>query len=323
MTTALDIITSALKRINSYAPGEPLAAVDAQDALDTLNDLLETWSNEHLTVYNNNEYVLPFVAGQYQYTVGNYVGGTFTGTLASGSPTISGVTVPSGVVPSATASLASDVTAAAGVPAGTTIIAVNSGAGTVTMSANASVTVATPQQFTYTIPGNFKIPRPLRITNAFTRITTGGTGLDYPMEEISNDEYTAIGFKSVAGPWPTCFYLNADFPLASLYFFPNPSQAGSLHLWCDDIFSSFATTNTAVSLPQGYVRALKWNLALELAPEYNRPITPALSMAAKESKAALKALNAVPTPQAAFDTPRGRFNDAGWIMHGGFTTSGR
>jgi hypothetical protein len=143
------------------------------------------------------------------------------------------------------------------------------------------------------------------------------------MEEISNDEYTNIGFKSVAGPWPTAVYLNSDFPLASLFFFPNPSQAGALHLWTDSLFSAFATVNTVVNLPQGYVRALKWNLALELAPEYNKTITPALAMAARDSKAVLKALNATPTPQASFDTPRGRFNDAGWIMHGGFTTSGR
>jgi len=68
--TALDLITGALRKIGQYAPGETLAAADAMDALDSVNGLLDMWSAQKLTVYNNIETVLPLTAGQSSYTVG-------------------------------------------------------------------------------------------------------------------------------------------------------------------------------------------------------------------------------------------------------------
>ena len=80
--TANDLITGALKRINAYAPGEVLANDDAQDALDTLNELLDSWSTDQASVYADAENILTFVPGQYQYTVGNYLSPTtFPGTV--------------------------------------------------------------------------------------------------------------------------------------------------------------------------------------------------------------------------------------------------
>ena len=73
--TGLDLITGALRKIGQYAPGETLAAADANDALDSLNGLLDLWSAQKLAVYNNIETVQPLTAGQNTYTVG--VGGYF------------------------------------------------------------------------------------------------------------------------------------------------------------------------------------------------------------------------------------------------------
>lgn len=73
--TALDLITGALRKIGQYAPGETLSAADANDALDSVNGLLDLWSNQHLAVYNNIETVKNLTAGQSTYTVGT--GGYF------------------------------------------------------------------------------------------------------------------------------------------------------------------------------------------------------------------------------------------------------
>lgn len=241
MTTALDIITGALRRINAYAPGETLSAQDANDALTLLNDLLDTWSTEHLTVFNNNEFTFTLQPGKYSYTIG-------TG-------------------------------------------------------------------------GDVNTPRPLRITNVYTRITaSGSTGIDYPCQVISGDEYTSIGLKAQPGPWPKVVYYNENFPLGNLLFWPAPNTAGEVHLWTDNIFSLFSNLTDQVSLPQGYARALKLNLALELAPEYKKPVEPILVEQARTAKAALKALNANPMAPATYDQAIGHTNarDAGWILHGGF-----
>lgn len=313
-TTAMDIITGALRNINALEAGETPSASDAADALQVLNDLIEAWSIDKLMIFSSVENILTFTPGQYQYTVGNPVGGTFTGTLVSGSPTISGVTIPSNLVVGGTLT---DVQSA--IPSGTTILSIDTN--TVTMSANATATVSAAETITYTTPGNFPIGRPLRITNAFTRITSSGnTGLDYPIDIVGRDKYTAIGLKGLAGPWPILCYYDPTYPIGNLYFYPNPSQAGALHLWTDTILTDFANVNQAINLPQGFARALKKNLALELAPEYGKTAGALLVKQAMESKAAIKALNEIPDVEAFFDRDivRSRRTDAGWIMHGGF-----
>lgn len=314
-TTGLDLITGALRNINALEAGETLSAQDSADALQVLNDMMESWSIDHLSIFASTENLLSFTPGQYQYTVGNYVAGTFTGTVTSGSAVIAGVTVPTNMVIGGTLS---DVQAA--IPTGATVVSV--GVSTVTMSAVALSTPGAAESITYTIPGNFNIARPLRITNAFTRITTTGTsGLDYPIDIIGRDKYSAIGLKGVNGPWPTLCYYDPTYPLGNLYFYPNPSSAGVLHLWTDTILTSFSGLTTAINMPQGYARAIKKNLALELAPEYGKTAGALLVRQAAESKAMIKALNAEPAVEAFFDSAlvRGNRNDASFIMHGGFT----
>lgn len=319
-TTALDLVTSAMRSINALEAGETPNPNDSADALQTLNDLLDTWSADKLFVFSSNENLLTLVPGQYQYTVGNPVGGTFSGTLVGANPTISGVTVPANLT--AGGSL-TDTNAQ--VPAGTTILSFNSGAGTVLMSANALSTVNPAEIFTYTVPGNFNIPRPLRITRAFTRITSPGTGgLDYSIDvDETGDKYAAIGLKGIPGPWPILAYYNPTFPYGNLYLYPNPQTAGVMHLWTDTIFSNFTSPTQAISLPQGYARAIKKCLALELVPEYGKVGSIRLALLQKQANEAvgtLKKLNALPAVQAFFDRDlvRTRRTDAGWIMHGGF-----
>jgi hypothetical protein len=312
MTTANDLITGALKFINAYAPGETLDSADSADALITLNDLLDSWSTDQASVYASGEDVLTFTAGQYQYTIGNYAAGTFAGVVTNGSPTITGVTVPTDMV-------ARGDLSGAGIPTGTTILSFNAGAGTVTMSANATATPGA-QQISYTVCGDFKLPRPLRVTNSFTRINTGGSGLDYPIEIISQERYIEIGFKAISAPWPICAWYNPTMPLGNIYFYQNPSGAGSLHLFTDTILTSFAALTTDVRMPQGYSRALKRNLARELAPEYGAQWTAQHEKLAKESYDYIKSLNSIPVPVAKYDSEliAGNRYDAGWIMYGGF-----
>ena len=62
MSTALDIITAALRRINSYQPGETISNPDTDDCLEALNDLLDSWSTDKLQIYGTNEYILQWTA---------------------------------------------------------------------------------------------------------------------------------------------------------------------------------------------------------------------------------------------------------------------
>lgn len=316
-SSAQDIINGALRNLNVLAASETASPSDTADALQVLNDLLESWSIDHLNIYASVENILTFTPAKYQYTIGNPVGGTFTGTVTSGSPTITGVTVPSNLIVGGTLT---DVQAA--IPSGATIIAFNSGANTVTMSANALSTPGSAETITYTVPGNFAIPRPLRITNAFTRITTSSVGLDYPIDcDTTREKYNAIGLKGLPGsPWPILLWYNPTFPYGNVYFYQAPQTAGELHLFTDTIFTDFTSVTQAINLPQGYARAIKKNLAVELAPEYGKGISPTLQRQADEALKMIKALNANPAVTAFYDGDLVNHNrtDAGWILTGGF-----
>ncbi|HET8707299.1 MAG TPA: hypothetical protein VFM46_13430, partial [Pseudomonadales bacterium] len=220
MTTALDIISGALRKIGAYQAGDSIDVDDANDALVVLNDLMDSWSNEHLAIFNNVESTFTLQAGVQSYTIGNPSGGTFLGTTLNNSPTISGVTVPANIK-------AGGSVTGPNIPAGAKVLSFNSGAGTVTLTANATATNAILTPFSYTVPGDVPITRPLRITNAYTRLATSGySSLDYPCEEISGDQYTSIGLKNQPGPWPKVFYYNTDFPYATIYFWPVPTMNG-------------------------------------------------------------------------------------------------
>lgn len=242
MPTALDLIQGALRKIGQYAPGETLAAADANDALSTLNGILDIWSNEHLAVYNNVENILTLTPGKTTYTVGQ--------------------------------------------------------------------------------GGEFNIQRPLRITNIYTRITTSGSAVDFPCQEVSTDKYTAIGLKSQPGPWPKILYYNTSYPLAEMYLWPVPSQAGEMHVWSDMVLTNLALTDT-LSLPQGYFLALQYALATYLAPEYGTDTETLVTVSrmAESLKRVLKAQNATPQSEVPLDVAGlsvGAGNDAGWILTGGF-----
>jgi hypothetical protein len=312
VTTSNDIIVGALRFINQYAPGESLAAADAEDALQTLNDLLESLSTQEYCVYASDAHVFQYTPGQYQYTIGNYDAGTFAGTVTNGSATITGATVPSNMVDGGDLS-------GPGIPDGTTIVSFDAVANTVTMSAQGTSSPG-PQQISYTIPGDFKMQRPLRITNAFTRIYTQGSGLDYPISIVDQKRYVDIGFKAIQAPWPIVLWYNPTYPLGTLSFYQNPSDSAELHLYSDLILTNFTSLTQEVVMPQGYVRFLKRKLARELAPEYGSIWTPQQEKLTKEAEDFVKSLNAVPVPVANYDpeltqNPR---TDAGWILYGGF-----
>jgi hypothetical protein len=319
-TSANDLVVGALRKIGALAAGETPNSNDSSDALQVLNDMIESWSTDKLFVFAGVENILTWTPGQYQYTVGNPVGGTFSGTLIGGSSIVSNVTIPANLALGGTLT---DFNAQ--VPAGQTITAI--GTNTVTFGPGTALsTVSTPETFTYTVPGNFAIPRPLRIPRAFTRITSSGTtGLDYEIDvDYTGDKYSAIGLKGIPGPWPILLWYNPTFPYGNLYCYPNPQLGGTLHLWTDQLFTDFTNPAQLINLPQGYALAIKLSLAMLLAPEYGKIGGAKLTLLQQQERVAverIKKLNSTPAVQAFFDRDivRTRRTDAGWIFHGGFT----
>lgn len=74
MTTAVDLITLALKDIGALGVGQSISAEDTADALATLNMMLGQWQGERLSVYHLVDTAIPST-GKQTYTIG--IGGDF------------------------------------------------------------------------------------------------------------------------------------------------------------------------------------------------------------------------------------------------------
>jgi len=68
--TANDLITRSMKSLQSLGGSEVPSATEANDGLTALNAMLDSWSNEGLISYQNQEQSFPLVVGQNQYTIG-------------------------------------------------------------------------------------------------------------------------------------------------------------------------------------------------------------------------------------------------------------
>ena len=76
MTTALQMVTSGLRKIGEYSTGETLGSDVSADALAVLNTMLESWSLERLMCYQIKEENFALSASVASYTIGS--GATFS-----------------------------------------------------------------------------------------------------------------------------------------------------------------------------------------------------------------------------------------------------
>lgn len=77
MTTANDIINSALRLIGELAESETPTFATANDALEAMNTMIDSWSIERLSVFSTQDQVFSWPANQATRTLGpsgNFVG---------------------------------------------------------------------------------------------------------------------------------------------------------------------------------------------------------------------------------------------------------
>lgn len=150
-------------------------------------------------------------------------------------------------------------------------------------------------QASYTIGENgasdLNTVRPEQIIGAFIR----SGSYDYPVEIIGAKAYRDILHKSTSKR-PKYLWYNATAPNGTIYVWGTPSAADALWITSIKPFTEPATLpedllNTT-EIPRNYHNALKWNMALDLCPEYGKIASQVIIARAKISYDKIVSLNA-------------------------------
>lgn len=155
------------------------------------------------------------------------------------------------------------------------------------------VTLANAQQ-SYTVGpgGDINIPRPVLVQDVSAVYPTGPQAVFIPLDEYTLDQYSAIPVIGYQAPIPWAYYMNYSFPLNVMNFYPIPQAGTQLRFYTMDTIAEFADINAVVNLAPGYEKALRFNLALELASEYGKDPAATVVVNARESKSNIQRLNA-------------------------------
>jgi hypothetical protein len=116
---------------------------------------------------------------------------------------------------------------------------------------------------------------------------------DFPLKIISLTQYGLLVDKSSGASVPTHIYYEAGYSAtstATITVYPPPSVGLTMYIHSWKQMQNFSTLSQTVLFPPGYKLMFESNFAIHLAAGF-RPVSAEVAKIAKESKAAIKALN--------------------------------
>jgi len=210
METAGDIINGSLRLLGVLAEGEVPSAETSQDALRAMNQMIDSWNTERLSVFSTQDQIFMWPAGQLSRTMG-----------------------PS---------------------------------------------------------GDFVGNRPVLLDDA-TYFKDPGTGVSYGIKFINQQQYDGIAVKTVTSTYPQVIFVNMTFPDIEMYIYPRPTRELEWHFISVEELTQPATLATQLHFPPGYLRAFRYNLACEMAPEFGTEPSAQVRRLAMSSKRNIKRIN--------------------------------
>jgi hypothetical protein len=236
-TSAGDLINGSLRLLGQLAEGETPSAETSADALTAMNQMIDSWSTERLSVFATRDDVFTWPANTISRTYGP--SGDFVGT------------------------------------------------------------------------------RPILLDDS-TYFKDTSSGLSYDILFINQDQYNGIALKTVGSTFPQVMWVNMTYPDVEMYVYPKPTKALEFHLVSVQALSQPANLATVLSFPPGYLRAFRYCLAMELAPEFGVEPSMQVQRIAMVAKRNLKRINnpedLMAMPYSLVNRRRQRFN----IFSGGY-----
>jgi hypothetical protein len=209
-TTARDQINGALRLLGVLAEGETPSAETSQDCLTALNQMIESWNTERLSVFSTQDQVFSWPPGAISRTLG---------------PT-----------------------------------------------------------------GDFVGNRPILLDDS-TYFRDPASGISYGIKIINQQQYDGIAVKTVTSTYPQVIWINMSYPDIEMYVYPVPTKVLEFHFISVEELSQPANLSTTLAFPPGYLRAFRYNLACEIAPEFGVQPSGQVSRIAMTSKRNIKRIN--------------------------------
>ena len=132
--------------------------------------------------------------------------------------------------------------------------------------------------------------RPVLVDDA-TYFRDPANGISYGLKLINQQQYNGIAVKTVTSTYPQVMWVNMTYPNIEMYVYPVPTKVLEFHIVSVQELSQPANLATDLAFPPGYLRAFRYNLACELAPEFGVEPSRQVQRIAMTSKRNLKRIN--------------------------------
>lgn len=139
--------------------------------------------------------------------------------------------------------------------------------------------------------GDFVGNRPVLLDDSTYFVDLAASGLSFDFQIINQQQYDGIALKTVTSTYPSVMFINMDYPNIEMFIYPVPTRALEWHFISVTELDRPATLATDLAFPPGYLRAFRYNLACELAPEFGVEPSPTVKRIAMISKRDLKRIN--------------------------------
>jgi len=117
------------------------------------------------------------------------------------------------------------------------------------------------------------------------------TNVSYGIKLINQQQYNGIAVKTVTSTYPQVMFVNMTYPDIELYVYPVPFRELEFHFISVEELTQPANLATTLAFPPGYLRAFRYNLACEMAPEFGVEPPPQVLRIAMSSKRNIKRIN--------------------------------
>jgi len=138
--------------------------------------------------------------------------------------------------------------------------------------------------------GDFVGDRPVLMDDATYFVDTS-SGISYGIKIINQQQYDGIAVKTVTSTFPQVMWINTNYPNVDMHIYPVPTKVLEWHFISAAQLTQPAALSTLLYFPPGYMRAFRYNLACELAPEFGVEPSATVNRIAMTSKRDIKRIN--------------------------------